>query len=336
MIALAEDGRISFRRRTSDQPLAPAEEEAIAQWVFDHGQRAGKGTDTLSGATALYLPLKSCGVMAVVPTADLIRSPERFNQLEILAGQTALALERITTAAAVREAEVRMRTEQMRSSLLSAVSHDLRTPLASITGAASSLVDQGEKFTAGTRRELAESIADEAERLSRLVSNLLEMTRLESGGAELHSDWHSLEEIVGSTLHRLAKPLARHPVSVSIPGTLPLVRVDDVLIEQVLANLLENAAKYTPAGTALEIDARTEAGAVVVEVRDRGPGFPEQDLSRVFEKFYRGHAEGTRGAGLGLAIAQAIVNAHGGRIEALNRADGGAIVRFTLPAGGQP
>jgi two-component system sensor histidine kinase KdpD len=231
---------------------------------------------------------------------------------------------------------VRIKTEEMRSGLLSAVSHDLRTPLASITGAATSLLGQGEKFSAETRQELLESIADEAERLGRLVNNLLEMTRLDSGTAPVARDWYSVEKIVGATLQRLTKILAKHPVTARLPEDLPLVYVDEVLIGQVLANLLENAAKYTAAGTAIEIAAFAEGETVTVAVSDRGPGFAAEDVGRVFEKFYRGRADGVRGVGLGLAIAHAIVSAHGGTMEAANRPEGGAQIRFTLAASAAP
>ena len=330
MIVLAERGQVHFRRRTTDQLIVPATEESIAQWAFDHGQAAGRGTDTLSGATALYLPLRGHGVMVIVA------GPEQQAQLELFAYQTALALDRVQAAKAARESEVRIKTEEMRSGLLSAVSHDLRTPLASITGAATSLLGQGEKFSAETRQELLESIADEAERLGRLVNNLLEMTRLDSGTAPVARDWYSVEEMVGATLQRLTKILAKHPVATRLPEDLPLAYVDEVLIGQVLANLLENAAKYTPAGTAIEIAASAEGDTVTVAVSDRGPGFAAEDVGRVFEKFYRGRADGVRGVGLGLAIAHAIVTAHGGTMEAANRPEGGAQIRFTLAASAAP
>jgi two-component system sensor histidine kinase KdpD len=252
--------------------------------------------------------------------------------LEVFATQTSLALESASAAAIARDSEVRVKTEEMRSSLLSAVSHDLRTPLASITGAATSLLGQGDRFTTETRNELLESIADEAERLGRLVNNLLEMTRLDSGTVEIHRDWHSLEEMVGATMHRMTKALSKHDVKISLPSSLPLVQVDDVLVVQVVVNLLENAAKYTPEGTEIEIAASTQGTEVAVDVRDRGPGFDDREVNHLFEKFYRGKPSAARGVGLGLAIAHAIVRAQGGRIEAANRAGGGAVIRFTLPA----
>lgn len=334
-------GKITFRRRTTDDLPLPRSEEGVAQWVFDHGQRAGKGTDTLPGATALYLPLRasqqSLGVMAVIPKSDTaLASPEQLNLLEIFATQIALAMERSRAAARAREAQVKMETEQMRSSLLSAVSHDLRTPLATITGAATSLLSHRNQIDAATQTELIESIAQEAQRLSRLVSNLLEMTRLESGAVELKRDWHSLEEIIGTALSRLEPWLGDRPVDIRLPADLPLIHVDDVLLEQVFINLFENAAKYTPDGTEIAVSAVAGKERVVVEVMDRGPGFAPGDEQRIWEKFYRGQDAGVHGAGLGLTICRAIIDAHGGSIRAENRPGGGAVFRMELPVGGLP
>lgn len=332
-----EDGKISFRRRTTDNLPVPVSEEGIAQWVFDHAQKAGKGLDTLPGATAIYLPLgqprKVFGVMAVLLARA--NTPERLHLLDVFASQTTLALERAAAAAAASEAAVKMESEQMRNSLLSAVSHDLRTPLASITGAATSLLTRGEHFDAATRLGLLESIAEEATRLGRLVNNLLEMTKLDAG-AEVKREWHPLEEIVGAALTRLEPILVGREVTTSLPLDLPMLSVDDVLLEQVLINLLENAVKYTPAGTPIEIAALRAGEEVTVEVRDRGPGLPPGQENRIFEKFFRGSEQSGRGAGLGLAICRAIVNGHGGRIEALQRSGGGAVIRVHLPIGGTP
>jgi two-component system sensor histidine kinase KdpD len=226
-----------------------------------------------------------------------------------------------------------MQTEQMRSSLLSAVSHDLRTPLASITGAASTLRSQSDKLLPETRQELIESIADEAERLSRLVSNLLDMTRLESG-VELRRDLYPLEEIVGAALQRMERQLERREVTTHLPDNLPLVSGDDVLLGQLLVNLLENAIKYTPEGTPIEVAVESGEDAITLEIRDRGPGFAPKEEQRIFEKFHRGRSTRARGAGLGLAICRAIVEAHRGSIDAFNRAGGGAVFRIRLPLGG--
>ena len=222
----------------------------------------------------------------------------------------------------------------MRNALLSAVSHDLRTPLTAITGAASAALDDDTRLDATTRRELLESIRDEAERLNRLVNNLLDVTRLESGSLQLRREWIPLEEIVGVALARFAGPLRDRKVTTRLPEDLPPVHVDGLLLGQVFINLVENAAKHTPAGLPVEIDAHREDDRVVVDVADRGPGLPKGEERRIFDKFYGGGA--TAGAGLGLTICRAIVEAHGGRIWAENRPGGGAIFRFSVSAGEPP
>jgi len=339
-IFLPEDQRISFRRRTSDQLLISTAEEEIAQQVFDHGRAAGKGTKRFPDAAATYVALKGAsrmvGVMAILPAAHgETLYADQHHLVDLFANQTALAIERTQSQNAAAAARMQMETEEMRSSLLSAVSHDLRTPLASITGAASTLRSQGEKLAPGVRDELLESISDEALRLSRLVGNLLDMTRLESG-VELRRDLYPLEEIVGAALQRLEPQLAGREVVTTVPEDLPLVNVDDVLLGQVLVNLLENAAKYSPPGSAIEIAAAATPAAVQLEVRDRGAGFAAGEEKRLFEKFYRGKSEGIGGAGLGLAICRAIVMAHRGSIEALHREGGGATLRIRLPLDGRP
>jgi len=235
-------------------------------------------------------------------------------------------------AAAARDAEVRIEAERLKNSLLSAVSHDLKTPLTSIYVAATSLLEQAERLDNTDRRELAENIAHEAERLNRLLSNILEMTRLDSG-VEVQKAWQSLEEIVGSALNRMDQTLGDRQVHVRIPSRFPLMWVDDVLIEQVIINLLENIAKYTPSGTAIEIIAAHNGDRAIVSVQDRGPGFAPGEHERIFEKFYRATHHGG-GVGLGLAICRAIVEAHEGTISAENRKDGGAVVHIELPIGG--
>jgi two-component system sensor histidine kinase KdpD len=340
VIFLPEDGRLSFRRRTSDLLPVPPSEESIAQWVFDHGHKAGLHTDAHSDAIALYLPLRGAretfGVLAVLPDSDnRIFAPEQQQLLEVFAGQTALAIERTLSQRSAEETRINMQTEQMRSTLLSAMSHDLRTPLASITGAASTLRSQGDRLPLETKQELLESISDEAERLSRLVGNLLDMTRFESGAVELRRDLYPLEEIVGTVLQRVEPQLEDRAISTDLAENLPMVFVDDVLLGQVLWNLLENAAKYTPPGSPLELAASEQEGAVIIEIRDRGPGIPPGEEERIFEKFYRGHSEKmsgkVRGAGLGLPICRAIVQAHRGTIQALPREGGGTIFQIRLP-----
>jgi two-component system sensor histidine kinase KdpD len=264
--------------------------------------------------------------------------PEQLHMLETFASQTALAVERARLAEEAEQARVQMETERLRSSLLSSVSHDFRTPLAAITGAASSLLeDDGEPLAPATHRELAQSIYDEAERLNRLVRNLLDMTKLQAGAVTVNKEWQPLEEVVGAALTRLEKLLGDHPVSTELPVDLPLVPIDGVLIEQAMVNLLENAVKYTPPRALIEISAWRDAGAVVVEVADHGPGLPPGEEQRIFDKFYRAPTVGsTTGVGLGLTICRAIIEAHGGRIWAENRPGGGAAFRFTLPVEGQP
>lgn len=233
------------------------------------------------------------------------------------------------------QAEMEVQKERTRNSLLSAVSHDLKTPLASIYGAATSLVEEEDRLDPAERRELAQSISGESERLNRVLTNLLEMTRLESG-RQLVRDWYPLEEILGAALTRLEGSLRGRTISTDIPTDLPLVWADDVLLEQVFINLLENAVKYTPPGAAIRISARENAGLVDVAVEDGGYGFEKGDEARVFDKFFRGKVEGVRGVGLGLAICKAIIERHDGTIKAENVASGGAAIRFTLPVGEAP
>jgi two-component system sensor histidine kinase KdpD len=258
-------------------------------------------------------------------------NPEQLHLLETFANQTALAIERAALADEAQASQVRMETERLRNSLLSSVSHDLRTPLATITGAATTILESGARLDQRTQQELLESVRDEAERLNRLVQNLLEMTRIESGAIQLHKDWHPIEEVVGAALGRLAKSLGTRRVTVSIPPDLPLVRIDDVLIEQVFVNLLDNAVKYTPPDSAIRIIVTATDQSVTAEVADHGPGLPKGQEALVFEKFYRAAPEGRRGAGLGLAICRGVVLAHGGRIWAHNLPEGGVAFLFTLP-----
>jgi two-component system, OmpR family, sensor histidine kinase KdpD len=335
---LVPDGGGALASWSGSQFALDTSDVGVARWVYEHRQPAGLGTNTLPGASALYVPLLgstgAVGVLGVRPAdPHAMDEPERLHQLETFAAQTALALERAWLAEEAQQAAVRIETERLRNSLLSSVSHDLRTPLATITGAVTTILDEGGRMEAATRGELLESVREEAERLNRLVQNLLEMTRLESGALQLHRELHPIEEVVGAALGRVGKRLGDRRVTTKVPPDLPLVAIDDVLIEQVLVNLLDNAIKYTPAGSPIEIITTAGDRNLTVEITDHGPGLPAGSEDKVFDKFYRAQPEGGRGAGLGLAICRGIVRAHGGRIWAQNIPGGGVAFLFTLPLG---
>ena len=317
-----------------------AQDLAVARWAFEHDASAGLGTDTLPGARVHCVPLRSgprvLGVLALVPQdAEHAWLGDR-EQLDAFARQGALAVERAALVEEAKAAALRAQTEEMRSSLLSAVSHDLRTPLASITGAASALRDAATVADAERRGELIDTLCEEAERLERLVANLLDMTRLEGGGVAIRREWVPLEELVGAALVRLERTLAGRRIHTELDEALPFIALDPILAEQLLVNLLENAAKHTPAGTPIEVRARASRSHVEIEVLDRGPGVPPAAASQIFEKFHRLAPAHVAGAGLGLAICRAIAQAHGGSITAENRAGGGACFRVTLPLVGEP
>jgi two-component system sensor histidine kinase KdpD len=325
------------------QPHAPAPvgflhdaDLSIAQWVFDHDTPAGLGTDALPGTPAQYLPLrgsgKVLGVLAVEPShRRRLLLPEQRHLLETFAGQIALALERAALAEEAESARVAAETESLRNTLLASISHDLRTPLAVIAGASSALNDASTAFDEQSRRLLAASIENKANEMTQIISNVLDLMRLEGGNVVLHRDWQTVDDLVGSALERLKLALADHPVRVDLPPELPPVYVDGALVLQLFTNLLENAAKHTLAQTQITIRASAAEAFVRVVVDDSGPGL-SGDPERLFEKFQRGRDEGnTGGAGLGLAICRAIVKLHGGRIEAARRPGGGARFMFTLP-----
>jgi two-component system sensor histidine kinase KdpD len=316
-----------------------AAEVAVARWTLEHGRLAGSGTDTLPGSAVTCLPLRlgsqTLGVLALRPLTPGPLSTEQRDFLLAFARQVAFALERVRLAEQARQSALRARTEELRSSLLSSVSHDLRTPIAAITGAATTLRSEA-GLDERVRRDLLEAVCEEAARLERLVGNLLDMTRLESGTVSPKREWVPLEEIVGTALGRMEKLLGRRNVTTAIPAGFPLLSVDPVLLEQLLVNLLENAASYAGAEAGIEIRAEQEGGSLVIEVADRGPGIPPGDEERIFERFQRGEHAGVAGAGLGLAIARAIAQVHGGRLTAANRPGGGAVFRLTLPAAEQP
>ena len=323
-----------------DAPLACSLQGAdlsIAQWVADHGQRAGLGSDTLPAAPALYLPLRgsrtTLGVLAVqAANRRRVLLPEQRHLLETFAGQIGLAIERIELARAAESSRIEAETESLRNTLLASISHDLRTPLSVIAGAASTLADPAAELEAEGRRRLAQSIETRALDMSDLVSNVLDLSRLEAGRVVLRRDWQTIDDLVGAALSRTGSRLDDHLVELALPEDLPEVDVDATLVVQLFANLFENAAKHTPAGTRLSVSAHTAPGLLTVIVEDDGPGLPPGDPDRLFTKFQRGRSESeVTGAGLGLAICRAIARVHGGEIRAYKRVGGGARFDLTLP-----
>ena len=335
-----EDEKIAYPR--GQQPLPASLKSAdlgVAQWVYDNEKPAGLGTQTLPGAQAHYLPLKASmrtrGVLAVKPgDARRILGPEQHRLLETFTTQIAITLERVHFAEVAQSTEVSMRSERLRNHLLSAISHDLRTPLAGIVGTTSALLTQPQ-MDATTKQELLEGLHEEALHMSALVHNLLDMARIEAGAVTIRREWQPLEEVIGSTLKQLERRLPEHPVTLDIAPDLPWVSIDSVLMERVLVNILDNAVKYTPPGTPLTLRARADGNWLDLRIQDRGPGLPEG--RDVFAKFVRGEAEsGTPGVGLGLALSRAIISAMGGHISARNHEAGGAEFQIRLPIGEAP
>ncbi|HWJ34399.1 MAG TPA: two-component system sensor histidine kinase KdpD [Steroidobacteraceae bacterium] len=313
----------------------------IAQWAFDRGHPAGVGTDTLPGSEVLYIPLRAPvqarGVLALrAKHRRLLKIPEQRQLLDTFAALIAIALERVHYVGVAQDALVRMESERLRNSLLAALSHDLRTPLTVLVGLAESLALTKPPLSA-EQMETAEAIQDEARRMSTLVSNLLDMARIESGEVRLDLQWQPLEEVVGAALDSARSMLKQHRIEVRLPRDLPLVRFDALLIERVLVNLLENASKYTPAGSTVTLSADVVGDQFKVSVSDNGPGLPAGREEALFQKFTRGDRESaTPGVGLGLAICRAIVESHHGKIVALNRPGGGVTFSFMLPLGSPP
>jgi two-component system, OmpR family, sensor histidine kinase KdpD len=342
VILLPEKDRVVVRAGFPPEDELDASDLAAAKWSWEHDRSAGRGSDTLPGGKRLFLPLRTArSVVGVIGIdSDLpgpLFTPDERRLLEALLDQAAVSIERILLAGDVDEARITAETERLRSSLLISVSHDLRTPLASILGAASSLKIYGNGYSQTTRDELLTTIEEEAERLNRFVANLLDTTRIESGSLDIKREPTDVEEIVGSALRRAGKVLADHGIGVDLAPDLPMLPLDGVLLEQTLFNLLDNAAKYAPAGTRIEVHARVQNDVAVIQVIDEGPGIPPQDLERLFDKFYRIPAGDRQraGTGLGLAICRGFVEAMGGRIGAANRTDRpGAVFTVTFPIGG--
>ncbi|MDQ7838365.1 MAG: sensor histidine kinase KdpD [Thermodesulfobacteriota bacterium] len=334
-ILLSEGERLKIRAANQDIHL-DMKELAVAEWVFRNRQAAGRGTETLRSAGLLCLPLQTSasmlGVLGVEFKDDRdYASPQSRRLLEAFAAQTTLAIERVRLVKQAEQSEILQARESLERALLNSVSHDLRTPLVSITGALGTIRDKGEQLNAEARKELLDAAWEEAARLNRFVGNLLDMTRLEAGAIKLKEEPCDVQDVVGCALAALEKQLGSRRIDVRLQSGLPLVKMDMALMTQVLVNLLDNALKYSPPESSIEIAARVDGPLLKIEVSDRGPGVPDSDLKRIFDKFYRIPVpEGARGTGLGLSICRAIVEVHGGTIRAENRAEGGLRVIITL------
>ncbi len=319
-----------------DVAALPTPAELLPRLVW--GEQAGDPLEPVPVGDAICLSLmgtnRSEGVLRILPGVGEPLHPQTWELLKAFAVQIALALERLRWLEEARKAQLESETERMRSTLLGAIGHDLRTPLAAIHGAAGSLLLPSD-MSDSTRRDLLTMIQEESERLAQLLGNLLDLTRLESGAIQVQKEWQPLEEVVGSALGGLERRQGALPVQVELPESLPLVPLDAALIEQVLVNLLTNAQRHAP-GREIDLRAWEEPGWVHLEVADRGPGIPANLQERIFDKFFRLPEAGEGGVGLGLAICRAIAQAHGGRIQVQDRPGGGSSFRLALPLDGTP
>jgi len=344
VILMPEKGSLSVRAGYPPDDTLVDADIAAARWAWEHDRPAGRGADTLPGAKRLYLPLRTGRTAVGVIGLDNdkegpLLSPEQQRLLDALADQAAVAIERIQLVADVDRAKLAAEADRLRSALLTSISHDLKTPLASIMGAAGTLRDYRNALPEEDRTDLLVTVIDESERLNRFIANLLDMTRIEAGAMEPNAALVDVAEVVGSALRRAAKIAAGHRIETELPGDLPMLRLDPVLFEQVLFNLIDNAAKYAPAGSAIAIRARQHGEAVLITVADEGPGLPPADLERIFDSFYRVRKgdQVRAGTGLGLAICRGFVEAMGGRIDASNRTDrAGAAFTISMPVEARP
>ncbi len=340
VLLLPEHGTIAVRAGYPPDDTLDDADIAAARWAWEHNHAAGRGADTLPGAKRLYVPLRTGRTAVGVIGLDSDRrdgpllTPEQQRLLDALADQAALAIERVQLVADVDRAKLAVEADRLRSALLTSISHDLKTPLAAILGAAGTLRDYLDTLPHEDRVDLLSTVIDESERLNRFIANLLDMTKIESGAMEPNYALHYAGDIVGSALRRAVKILARHRVAVQMPADLPMVKVDPVLFEQVLFNLLDNAAKYAPEESAIRLEAWADSDNVVFRVMDEGPGIPPGDLERVFDTFYRVRKgdQVRAGTGLGLSICRGFIEAMGGTISAGNRTDRqGAVFTIRLP-----
>jgi two-component system sensor histidine kinase KdpD len=340
VVFLPENGKLKLFASTPDYE-PDANEMAVATWAFEHDQPAGLGTDTLPAASLRCQPLKTArgeiGVLGIHPNENgKFLSPEERQTFNAFAHQAALAVERASLAEQARQSELLQATEKLQTALLNSISHDLRTPLVSITGALSSLREESLNINQEDRNSLLETAYGEAERLNRLVGNLLNMTRLEANAIHLRLEPGDIQDAIGAALDQLEERLGKKPIVVHIPDDIPLVSMDFALFGQALVNVIDNAVKYSPKDSQIDVDVTQKEKTVSVHVSDRGIGIPEEDLERVFDKFYRvSRPESVNGTGLGLAICKGIMEIHGGKITAATREGGGTVVTMTLPKGGK-
>jgi two-component system sensor histidine kinase KdpD len=314
-----------------------ANEIAVATWVYHHGRIAGRGTDTLNGAKGLYVPLildeKTIGAMAIrLHSNHKVVDPEKRHLIEAFANLIVLAIKRITLAEESKQAYLLQESERLWMALFNSLSHDLRTPLSSIIGAVTGLLEEGELFDKFSRTELLRTIEEEALRMNRLVGNLFDMARWQSGKVQLKKEWYDIMEIIGIALNDIRRSLHNRPVKIDIEPELPLIQIDRGLIEQVLVNMIDNAIKYSSNETEIIIRAFRQREELLVSVQDQGEGIPKTELHAIFDQFYRGKtSQAVKGTGLGLTICKAIIDAHGGRIWAESEKDLGTKITFTLP-----
>lgn len=342
VILLPEAGKLAVHAGFPPDDTLVDADIAAAQWAWEHDRQAGRGADTLPGARRLYLPLKTGQSKVGVVGLDNdgqgpVLGAQQQRLFDTLADQAAIAIERIRLAADMDRARLAAEADRLRSALLTSISHDLKTPLSGVMGAAGTLKDYGPSLGEEDRAELLTTIVDESERLGRFIANLLDMTRLESGATEPNISLHFLGDIVGSALRRAEKVLTKRPVDVAMPQDLPMLKVDPVLLEQVLFNLLDNAAKYAPSASRVRIEAWLDHAEVALRISDEGAGIPPEDLERIFDSFYRVRKQDhvTAGTGLGLSICRGFVEALGGTIVASNRTDrSGAVFTIRLPVAG--
>ncbi len=336
VILLPEGERLDILA-TSDGLALDIKEQAVADWSFRNSHPAGRATDTLVSADLIYLPLQTpssvLGVMGVkLVNQGAYHSQDNRRLMDAIATQAAMALERIRFSRQAEQAQILQARENLERALLNSISHDLRTPLVSVTGVLYSLKEEGTHLSDHARRELLDSACSEAERLNRFVGNLLDMTRIEAGAVRLNAEMCDVQDLIGCAMAAVEQRIGNRPVEIRLPEYLPLVSMDLVLMTQVLVNLLDNSHKYAPTESTIEVSAAIDKGWLTLEVSDQGPGVPEHDLKRVFDKFYRIPVpEGAGGTGLGLSICKGIVEAHGGRINAENRTGGGLKIVIRLP-----